>query len=78
MLTRASAGPLAIIHERMPVFLEPGLLEDWLDPTTPGSPELLEAVSEAARELADEVEFYEVSKDVAQRGNNSEALIQPV
>ena len=78
MLTRASAGPLAVIHERMPVFLEPGLLEDWLDPTTPVSPELLEAVSEAALELADDMEFYEVSKDVAQRGNNSEALIQPV
>ena len=78
MLTRASAGPLAIIHELMPVFLEPGLLEDWLDPATPGSPELLEAVSEAALELADDMEFYEVSKDVAQRGNNSEALIQPV
>ena len=78
ILTRASAGPLALIHERMPLLLEPGLLEDWLDPRTPGSPELLEAVSDAAAELADEVEFYEVSKDVANVKNNSETLIQPV
>jgi putative SOS response-associated peptidase YedK len=78
ILTRASAGPLALIHERMPLLLEPGLLEDWLDPRTPGSPELLEAVSDAAADLAEEVEFYEVSKDVANVKNNSEALLQPV
>jgi putative SOS response-associated peptidase YedK len=78
ILTRASAGPLALIHPRMPVLLEPGLMEDWLDPRTPGSAELLGAVSDAAADLADEVEFYEVSKDVASVGNNSEALIQPV
>jgi putative SOS response-associated peptidase YedK len=78
ILTRASGGPLGIIHDRMPVLLEPGLLEDWLDPRTPGSPELLEAVSEAALDLAEDVEFYEVSKDVASVRNNSEALIQPV
>jgi putative SOS response-associated peptidase YedK len=78
ILTRASGGPLGIIHERMPVLLEPGLLEDWLDPRTPGSPELLEAVSEAALDLAEDVEFYEVSKDVASVRNNSEALIRPL
>jgi putative SOS response-associated peptidase YedK len=78
ILTRPSAGPLGLIHERMPVILEPGLLEDWLDPQTPGSPELLAAVSDAAVDLAEEVEFYEVSKDVASVKNNSEALLQPV
>jgi len=78
ILTRPSGGPLGLIHERMPVILEPGLLEDWLDPQTPGSPELLGAVSDAAVDLADEVEFYEVSKDVASVKNNSEALLQPV
>lgn len=78
ILTRDSAGPLAIIHPRMPVLLEPGLLEDWLDPRTPGSPELLQAVSDAASDLAEDVEFYEVSTDVASVTNNSEALIRPV
>lgn len=78
ILTRASGGPLGLIHERMPVLLEPGLLEDWLDPRTPGSPELLQAVSDAALDLAEDVEFYEVSKDVASVRNNSEALIQAV
>jgi len=78
VLTCASAGPLALIHGRMPVLLEPGLLEDWLDPRTPGSPELIEAVADAARDLAEDVEFYEISKDVANAKLNSEALIQPV
>jgi putative SOS response-associated peptidase YedK len=78
ILTRASGGPLALIHERMPVLIEPGLLEDWLDPRTPGSPELIEALADAALDLAEDVEFYEVSKDVASVKNNSEALFQPV
>jgi putative SOS response-associated peptidase YedK len=78
VLTRAAAGQLALINDRMPVLLEPGLLEDWLDPRTPGSPELLGAVGDAAADLADDVEFYEVSKDVANVKNNSEALLEPV
>jgi putative SOS response-associated peptidase YedK len=78
VLTRASGGPLALIHGRMPVLLEPGLLEDWLDPRTPGSAELLEAVSEAALDLAEDVEFYEVGKAVADVKNNTEALLEPV
>ena len=78
VITRGSGGPLALIHERMPVLLEPGLLEDWLDPRTLGSAELVQAVADAALDLADDVEFYEVSKDVAKASNNSEALIQPI
>ena len=61
-----------------PVFLEPGLLEDWLDPQTSGGPELLEAVSEAAVDLSDDLEFYRVSPAVGSVRTNSPELILPV
>lgn len=37
ILTRPSAGPLAEVHERMPVLLQPELIEDWLDPAPPAT-----------------------------------------
>lgn len=78
ILTREATGHLAPIHDRMPVFLEPGLLEDWLDPQTSGGPELLEAVSEAAADLSEDLEFYRVGPAVGSVRTNSPELILPV
>jgi putative SOS response-associated peptidase YedK len=78
ILTRPAGGALSGLAPRMPVFLEPGLLEDWLDPRTPAGDGLLEAVTDAALDLSGELELYEVSTAVASVKNNSEALIQPV
>jgi putative SOS response-associated peptidase YedK len=78
ILTRTAGGALSGLAPRMPVFLEPGLLEDWLDPRTAAGAGLLEAVTDAALDLAGELELYEVSTAVASVKNNSEALIQPV
>ena len=36
ILTRASTGALAGIHDRMPVFLSPELVDEWLDPHSEG------------------------------------------
>jgi putative SOS response-associated peptidase YedK len=78
ILTRAAAGPLAPVNTRMPVFLEPGLMEDWLDPFATGSPALLSEISEAAADLAEETNHYRVSERVADPADNSPDLIQPV
>ncbi|MBC9927285.1 SOS response-associated peptidase [Leucobacter sp. cx-169] len=48
ILTRASAGVMEQIHDRMPVFLDDELMGDWLDPGTVGDQLLVDAVSEAA------------------------------
>jgi putative SOS response-associated peptidase YedK len=45
ILTRASHGPLAEIHERMPVLVGAELMEDWLDPETEGDDDLLQGIS---------------------------------
>ncbi|KJC63420.1 Putative SOS response-associated peptidase YedK [Agreia bicolorata] len=78
ILTRPGAGPLASLHERMPVFLEPGLMEDWLDPRTTGDAGLLSEISLAAEELADDMVFHTVSTAVGTVGNNSPELVLPV
>lgn len=77
ILTRAGAGPLAPLHERMPVFLEPGLMEDWLDPRTTGDAGLLAEISLAAEELADDMVFHAVSTAVGTVGNDSPELVLP-
>lgn len=78
ILTRDSCGKIADIHDRMPVFLAPEYLEEWLDPRVAGTPELLGAVSAGGAEVAEQLEFHEVDRAVGNVRNNSPHLIEPV
>ncbi|MCU1578731.1 MAG: putative response-associated peptidase [Rhodoglobus sp.] len=78
ILTRDATGELAGIHDRMPVLLDPSLVDEWLDPGAEGSEELLEEVSAGGAELANNVEFYEVDRAVGNVKNNSPELMRPV
>ena len=78
ILTRDATGELADIHDRMPVFLEAGLIDEWLDPSSEGSEELLEEVSQGAVEVAESVEFYEVDRAVGNVRNNFPELAEPL
>jgi putative SOS response-associated peptidase YedK len=60
------------------VFLEPGLMEDWLDPRVTGSDELLEEISLAAADLAEDLAFHAVSADVGSVRNNGPELALPL
>ena len=73
LLTRASAGPVAEVHDRMPVVLPDEALEGWLDPG-------LEDATQFAREHALEREFvhYAVSKRVNNARNEGAELIEPL
>lgn len=75
ILTTDATGELADIHDRMPVFLDPSLIDEWLDPSTEGSPELLDEVRAGAAEIAAMVEFHEVDRAVGNVRNNSPQLI---
>lgn len=80
ILTRDSVGELGSIHDRMPVFLEPGLIDDWLDPHTDADDAvdgLLAAVTDAAEEVADRMERYEVGSAVGNVRNNGPELMEP-
>jgi putative SOS response-associated peptidase YedK len=82
ILTRAATGELATIHERMPVFLEADLVEEWLDPQADGSQDLVDAVVEGAVEgaveVAGRVTFHAVGPAVGSVENDSPDLIRPI
>ncbi|MGK0716286.1 SOS response-associated peptidase family protein [Leucobacter sp. W1153] len=60
ILTRASAGAMTPLHDRMPVLLGTALLADWLDPALEGDQLLVNAVSEASVQLAKDLQTYAV------------------
>ncbi|MDJ0335453.1 SOS response-associated peptidase [Salinibacterium sp. G-O1] len=78
ILTRDATGELAGIHDRMPVFLSPGLLDEWLDPHTEGSEELLDEISAGGAEVAEFAEFHEVDRAVGNVRSSGPSLIEPV
>ena len=78
ILTQAATGDLAQIHDRMPVFVDADLADDWLDPLEPASDELLAAVSLGGVEVADRAEFHRVGSAVGNVRNNGPELIEPL
>lgn len=77
ILTRASTGRLAGIHDRMPVFLSPDLLDEWLDPHEEAGQELVDAVAEGGAEVAEYAEMHVVGGAVGNVRNNSPELAEP-
>jgi putative SOS response-associated peptidase YedK len=78
ILTRASAGALASVHDRMPVFLDADMVEGWLDPQEDGSQELVDEVATGALDVAERVEVHEVGAAVGSVQNNGAELTAPV
>ena len=78
VLTRDATGALAGIHDRMPVFLLPELIDAWLDPHAEGTPELLDEVSAGGADQADRMLLHEVDRAVGNVRNNSASLMEPV
>jgi putative SOS response-associated peptidase YedK len=75
IITTAANALVAPIHDRMPVILEPGAWDAWLDPTIDDR-ELLDALLVPA---ADEVlDAYPVGRDVNSPRNNGPVLIERV
>jgi putative SOS response-associated peptidase YedK len=72
VLTTDSSGPVAAIHDRMPVLIEPSGYASWLDPAT-----AVDAAFEA-RLAADMLTAYPVSLAVNSVRNNSAELLAPI
>ncbi|TFC48579.1 SOS response-associated peptidase [Cryobacterium sp. TMT1-21] len=73
ILTQAAGGPLADLHDRMPVILAEEWWDQWLDPHTPGDQSFVDGAVAASRDAADALRFHEVAPI---RGNGPE-LIEP-
>jgi putative SOS response-associated peptidase YedK len=74
ILTTDAQGPLASIHDRVPVVLPEECWDEWLDPNRIGDQALVDNVVEASRSLSAELAFHVVAPV---RGDGPE-LIEPV
>lgn len=78
IMTRPSEGALAGLHERMPVFLDSDLLEEWLDPEVEGDQDLVDLVADAASEVAERTRFHPVATEVGSVRAEGAQLIEPL
>ncbi|MDZ8172442.1 SOS response-associated peptidase [Microbacterium xanthum] len=78
ILTRDAHGPLASVHDRMPVFMDPDHADAWLDPTAENARDILDAAVDAAEEVSDGLEARVVSSAVGNVRNNGPELIAPI
>jgi putative SOS response-associated peptidase YedK len=72
VLTTESRGPLAAIHDRMPVVIDPSAYAAWLDPSQPVAP------GPDARLPVDLLAAYPISTAVNAVRNNGPELLTPI
>jgi putative SOS response-associated peptidase YedK len=72
VLTTDSLGPLAAIHDRMPVIIGPSGYQRWLDPSGRIDPGF------DAQLAVDLLTAYPVSTAVNSVRNNSPELLEPI
>lgn len=74
IITTDSSGPMAHIHDRMPVLVDPRHWQAWLDPEFPDDPSDLLDPPQSAGAL----EAYPVSTAVNSVRNNGPELLDPL
>lgn len=77
IMTRASAGPVKGIHERMPLCMEPDDFDAWLDPSRD-----VKAVEDVLQRAIDrtavmELEAFAVGKEIGKATADGAGLIEP-
>jgi len=77
ILTRAATAELGSIHDRMPLFIDADHADVWLDPTTEYPADLLDAVIDAAPEVAGSLVATAVGPEVGNVRNDDPSLIEP-
>lgn len=77
IITGPAPKQIKWLHERMPIVLTPGTKEwdSWLDNETEWNDTLADSLAEYAK---DDLEWYEVTKDVGKVTNEGEYLIKPL
>jgi len=75
VITTSAPDELGMIHDRMPMIIDPGSWADWLDPATSDVADLRALLSPAA---ASGLTTFPVSTEVNSVRNNGPQLIEPV
>lgn len=60
IITRSAQGPMVDIHDREPLYLDPELWDEWLDPATQEPTHVLNAALEASSPIADALDYRRV------------------
>lgn len=75
IITTSAPDELGMIHDRMPMIIDPAQWADWLDPVTSEAGDLRALLVPAA---SSGLQTYPVSTQVNSVRNNGPALIEPV
>ncbi len=75
VITTSAPDELGMIHDRMPMIIDPGGWADWLDPANNDVADLRALLSPAA---ASGLTTYPVSTEVNSVRNNGQQLIEPI
>ncbi len=79
VLTAEAVGPLAQVHDRMPLVLPPSAWDAWLDPDTAADAEAVAALlAPPSAELVAALELRPVSPAVNSVRNNGPELLAPL
>ena len=79
VLTTDAVGPLAQIHDRMPLVLPPSAWEAWLDPDRgPDDDAVADLLAPPSLELVSRMELRPVSPRVNNVRNNRPELVEPL
>ncbi|MHC5795342.1 SOS response-associated peptidase [Lacisediminihabitans sp. FW035] len=77
IITRDAHAVPGEVHDRMPNLLTPAMYDDWLGDHL-GTDELLKVLEASSREVADNLDFYPVSKAVSSPKNDRPELLEPI
>jgi putative SOS response-associated peptidase YedK len=77
VLTAAAVGPLARVHDRMPLLLPPSAWDAWLDPDG-GTDTVADLLAPPSPDLVAELELRPVSPAVNSVRNNGPELLAPL
>ena len=79
ILTRDSTpGPLAELHDRIPVLLDRGDLDEWLDPAAVGDAGMLGDFAARAASVAERLAMHPVDRRVGNVRENDPGLVSPI
>lgn len=66
---------MSTIHDRMPVILEPAVIDHWLDPTVTDAAEIRPALTQYP---SDRMKMWPVGKAVGNVRNQRAGLLEPI
>ena len=79
ILTTEALGPLRRVHDRMPLVVDPSVLDDWLDHSVIGDPRaLVDGAGGDLAQWAESVEIQPVSRAVSNVRNDGPELVRPL